>query len=537
VPSISAALARSRRRLPALAALALPLLVQPAVAQRAADALTIGVAAPATSVDPHFFNAAPNAQLAAHIFSRLVERDARVQLQPGLAESWRAVEPTIWEFRLRPGVKWHDGRDFTADDVAFSLSRAGNVPNSPGGYGSFLRMIARVEVVDPLTIRLHTRQPHSLLPTEMGYIAIVSRHAGQGASTEDYNSGRAAIGTGPYRLVSHNANDRTELVRNEAYFGGREPWSRVTLRFLGNDAARSAAVLAGDVDLIDQVPSADLARLRRDPRVGVFEIQGLRLIFLQADFSRDGSPPNVSDNEGRPLEANPFKDQRIRRALSIAINREALAERVMEGAAQPAGQWLPPGVYSHNPDVPVPAFDPEAARRLLAEAGFPNGFRLTLHSPNDRYPNDAKTAQAIAQMWSRIGIRTEVVALPWTSFSARAARQEFAIRLTGWGSTTGEASYLLANVLGTYDAAARRGASNAGRYSNPALDALTDRATATIDAQEREVLLRQAVRLATDEVALVPLFHLVNSWAARRGLRYEPRMDERTLAMGLRRAE
>jgi peptide/nickel transport system substrate-binding protein len=285
------------------------------------------------------------------------------------------------------------------------------------------------------------------------------------------------------------------------------------------------------------VPSADLARLRRDPRVGVFEIQGLRLIFLQADFSRDGSPPNVSDNEGRPLEGNPFKDQRIRRALSIAINREALAERVMEGAAQPAGQWLPPGVYSHNPDVPVPAFDPEAARRLLAEAGFPNGFRLTLHSPNDRYPNDARAAQAIAQMWSRIGIRTEVVALPWTGFSARAARQEFAMRLTGWGSTTGEASYLLANVLGTYDTAARRGASNAGRYSNPALDALTDRATATIDAQEREVLLRQAVRLATDEVALVPLFHLVNSWAARRGLRYEPRMDERTLAMGLRRAE
>ncbi|WP_236037681.1 ABC transporter substrate-binding protein [Belnapia arida] len=509
----------------------------PAQAQRPADAATIGVAAPATSVDPHFFNAAPNAQLAAHVFSRLIERDARVQLQPGLAENWRALSPTLWEFRLRAGVTWHDGRPFTAEDVAFSLARAPSVPNSPGGYGSFLRMVKQVEVVDPLTIRLHTKQPHSLLPTEIAYIAIIARHAAQGAATEDFNSGRAAIGTGPYRLLSHTANDRTELARNEAYWGPREPWSRVTLRFLGNDAARTAAILAGDVDMIDQVPSADLARLRGDSRVGLFEIQGLRLIFLQADFSHDAAMPFVTDAAGQPLPLNPFKDARVRRALSIAINRQALAERVMEGAARPAGQWLPPGVYSHDPGTPVPAFDPEAARRLLADAGYPDGFRLTLHSPNDRYPNDARTAQAVAQMWSRIGIRTEVAALPWSAFSARAARQEFAMRLTGWGSTTGEASYLLANVLGTYDPAARRGASNAGRYSNPALDTLADRATATLDPEEREALLRQAVHMASEDVALIPLFHLVNSWATRAGLRYDARMDERSLAMGLRRAQ
>ncbi|WP_328702575.1 ABC transporter substrate-binding protein [Belnapia mucosa] len=521
----------------ALCCLASTLLAgDPAAAQRPADTVILGLAAPATSVDPHFFNAAPNAQLSAHVFSRLVERDARVQLQPGLAESWRAIAPTVWEFRLRPGVKWHDGHAFTAEDVAFSLARAPNVPNSPGGYGSFLRMVKQVEVVDPLTIRLHTKQPHSLLPTEIGYIAIIARHAAQGATTEDFNSGKAAIGTGPYRLLSHTANDRTELARNEAWFGPREPWSRVTLRFLGNDAARTAAVLAGDVDLIDQVPSADLARLKSDPRVAVSEIQGLRLIYLQADFSRDGMLPFVTDGAGQPLPRNPFRDVRVRRALSIAINRQALAERVMEGAARPAGQWLPPGVYSHDPGTPVPPFAPEEARRLLAEAGYPEGFRLTLHSPNDRYPNDARTAQAVAQMWTRIGIRTEVAALPWSAFSARSARQEFAMRLLGWGSTTGEASYLLANVLGTYDPSARRGASNAGRYSNPALDALTDRATATLDPEEREAMLRQAVHMASEVVALIPLFHLVNAWAARSGLRYEARMDERSLAMGLRPA-
>ncbi|SDB66884.1 ABC transporter substrate-binding protein [Belnapia rosea] len=523
----------------ALMGLAMPALANPApaTAQRAADVVTIGVAAPATSVDPHFFNAAPNSQLASHVFSRLIERDARVQLQPGLAESWRAIAPTVWEFRLRPGVTWHDGRPFTAEDVAFSLARAPHVPNSPGGYGSFLRLVKQVEVVGPLTIRLHTRQPHALLPTEIAYISIIARHAAQGATTEDFNSGRAAIGTGPYRLLSHSPNDRTELARNDTFFGPREPWSRVTLRFIGHDAARTAALLAGEVDMIDQVPTADLARLRAEPRVGLFEIQGLRLIFLQVDFSHDGAMPFVTDQAGQPLPRNPFLDLRIRRALSLAIDREALAEQVMEGAARPAGQWLPPGVYSHDPDTPVPPFAPEQARRLLAEAGYPDGFRLTLHSPNDRYPNDARTAQAVARMWSRIGIRTEVAALPWASFSARSARQEFAVRLSGWGSSTGEASYFLANVLGTYDPAARRGAANAGRYSNPALDLMVDRAAAILDPEERERLLRGAVHLASEEVALIPLFHLVNAWATRAGLRYDARMDERSLATGLRRAQ
>ena len=260
------------------------------------------------------------------------------------------------------------------------------------------------------------------------------------------------------------------------------------------------------------------------------------MIYIQADFSRDGNLPMVADNAGQPIAANPFKDVRVRRALSVAINRQALTERVMEGTAAPSGQWLPPGVYSYNPAVPVPAFDPDGARRLLAEAGYPQGFRLTLVTPNDRYPNDARTAQAVAQMWTRIGIRTEVQSLPWSAFSARAARQEFPIRLAGWGSSTGEASYAAINIMGTYNREQRRGASNAGRYSNPQLDALTDRATTILDDGEREQVLREVVQLAMDDQALIPLFHLINTWATRRGLTYEARMDESTRAMAARPA-
>ena len=512
------------------------LLVAATTLPAAAQTLTMGVGAPSTSLDPHFFNAAPNGSVASHLFSRLVERDARARPQPGLAESWRAVSDTVWEFKLRPGVTWHDGRNFTADDVVFTFERAPNVPNSPGGFGGFLRMVQAVEVVDPLTLRITTKAPHPLLPIDLSYIFIVSRHAGQGATTDDYNSGRAAIGTGPYRLRANTPGERVEFDRNGAYFGPAEPWARVTWRVIANDSARTAALLSGDVDLIDQVPSSDLDRLRRESRVALHQIQGLRMIYLQADFSRDGAVPGVADNAGQPIATNPFRDVRVRRALSIGINRQALTDRVMEGTAAPSGQWLPPGVYSYNPDVPPPAFDPDGARRLLAEAGFPQGFRLVLTTPNDRYPNDARTAQAVAQMWTRIGIRTEVQALPWSSFSARSARQEFGFRLAGWGSSTGEASYAAINIMGTYNREQRRGASNAGRYSNPAMDALVDRATTILDDGARERVLQEVVKVAMDDQAVIPLFHLINTWATRQGVTYEARMDESTRAMAARAA-
>jgi peptide/nickel transport system substrate-binding protein len=517
---------------PLLAALLAVPLAAPAMAQN----LTIAIGGSPTSLDPHFYNASPNISLTMHLFDRLVEQDAQARVQPSLAESWRAISDTVWEFKLRPGVKWHDGRDFTADDVAFTVERVPNVPGSPGTFAGFVRAIQRVEVVDPLTVRFHTAGPHPLLPVELASVQLISRHVGQGATTEDYNAGRAAIGTGPYRLVSYRSGDRTEFARNDAYWRGAEPWARVSYRFMPNDASRTAALLARDVDVIDQVPSNDLARLRSNPNVSISEIQGLRLIYLVPDYSRTENPVFVSDNDGRPLPRNPFQDARVRRALSIAIDREALAERVMEGTAKPNGQWLPPGSYSYNPEVQVPRLDPEGARRLLTEAGYPNGFRLTLTTPNDRYPNDARTAQAVAQMWSRIGVRTSVEALPWASYSTRAARQEFNMRLVGWGSVTGEASYMLVNIFGTYDRERRRGGSNSSRHSNPALDTLTERATAVLDDAAREKLLQEAVAMVDRETSMIPLYQLVNFWATRRGITYEARMDERTTAMGTRPA-
>ncbi|MBP0446752.1 ABC transporter substrate-binding protein [Roseomonas sp. SSH11] len=492
--------------------------------------LTIGIGGAVTSVDPHFYNASPNNGLAMHIFDRLVERDAQARLQPGLALSWTPVSETVWEFKLRPGVKWHDGRDFTAEDVAFTVERAPNVPNSPGGFGGFVRSIKRVEIVDPLTVRFHTERPAPLVPTDLASVAIIAKHV-NGTATEDYNSGKAAIGTGPYKLVSYTPGDRTELARNDAWFGPKQPWARVSYRFIGNDSGRVAALLAGDVDMIDQVPTSDITRLRRDNRVKVVETQGLRVIYLFPDYSREGAPNFATDLNGQKLTKNPFRDLRFRQALSAAINREALCRQIMEGTAQPTGQWLAPGTYSHNPEVKPDTYNPERAKALLAEAGFPQGLKLTLHGPNDRYPNDSRIIQAVAQMWQRIGIQTSVEAAPWASFSARNARQEFDIRLLGWASTTGEAAYTLVNILSTYDQAARLGANNNGRYSNPRLDEVTARATSTLDDGEREKLLQQGVKIAMDDLAFIPLMQLVNVWAVKRGLDYNARADERSVAM------
>jgi peptide/nickel transport system substrate-binding protein len=291
------------------------------------------------------------------------------------------------------------------------------------------------------------------------------------------------------------------------------------------------------VDIIDTVPSSDIPKLRQEARLQVTSVQGLRLIYLAPDRSRDQNPVFVTDNDGKPLARNPFNDLRVRRALSVAINRDALAERVMENTAKPAGQWLPPGTYSYNPDVKPLEQDTDAAKKLLAEAGFPQGFKLTLHTPNDRYPNDAKTAQAVAQMWTRAGVQTTVEALPWSAYSVRSNRQEFGIRLMGWGSLTGEASYALVNIIGSYSQETRFGANNSGRYSNPELDALTLKATSTLDDEEREKLLQQAIKMAIDDVGIIPLHQLVNTWAVKKGLQHEPRMDERTRAMDLKPAK
>jgi peptide/nickel transport system substrate-binding protein len=498
-----------------------------------AQNLTMAVGAPVTSIDPHFHQLSPNNAVAGMIFDRLINTDAQARMVPGLAESWTAVAPDVWEFRLRRGVRFHNGSEFTAEDVAFTFQRVPNVPNSPSSFAAFVRPIRNVEIVDSHTIRLTTNGPYPLLPQDMTNVYILDRETHGSATTEQFNSGQVAFGTGPFRMVSHRPGDRIEFERNDQYFGDRPAFARVNYRMITNDSARTAALLAGDVEIIDQVPTADLQRLRNDQRIALSETTGLRIIYLAFDHQRSDATPFVTDNDGRPIAQNPLRDVRVRRALSHAIDRQAIVDRVMEGSATPSGQFLPPGIFSHIPDFPVPRFDAEGARRLLAEAGFPQGFRITLHGPNDRYPNDGRIIQAIGQMWTRIGVRTAVEAQPWTTFVGRAGRQEFSAFLIGWGSNP-EGSHPLRNLVASFDRERGWGASNRGRYSNAELDRLLEEALREIDDAKREQLLIRAQRMVFDDVAIVPLHIQTNIWAMRRNLRHEARADELTRAQDVR---
>ncbi|MFH5927296.1 ABC transporter substrate-binding protein [Roseomonas xinghualingensis] len=498
-------------------------------------ALTIGVGAPPTSMDPHFHNIGPNNAITMHVFDGLVVRDGQAQARPALAESWRVLSETEWEFRLRRNVRWHDGKPFTADDVVFTFERVPNVAGSPGSFGGFLRFVEKVDVLDPHLIRVRTRRPNPLLPLDLASVSIIARHV-NGVATEDYNSGRAAVGTGPYHLVSYAANDRAVFKRNPDWWGGAEPWETVNYRFLANDASRTAALLSGDVDMIDQIPTSDLSKLRRDPRVTVNEIVSLRTMFMTPNHGPEGGHPHVTDTRGAPLPKNPFLDARVRQALSLAINREALASHVMEGAAVPTGQWLPEGAFGYNPAVRPDPFDPDAAKQLLAEAGYPAGFHITVLTPNDRWPNDARVTQAVAQMWTRVGVRTAVEALPFAAFVQRRSRHDVPMSLSAWGSATGEASNYLVNIVNTANREHLTGANNLWRHSDPAMDELTALASAAMDDASREALWHKAVERYALERPYIQLLQLTTSWATRRGLRYAPRMDERTVAMGVRTA-
>jgi peptide/nickel transport system substrate-binding protein len=366
------------------------------------------------------------------------------------------------------------------------------------------------------------------MPTDLTQVAIICKAAAK-ATTEDFNSGRAAIGTGPYKLVRFAKGDRIELARFDGYWGGKTPWEKVTLRLLPNDASRVAALLAGDVQAIEYVPTSDVARIRSDKRLNVYKIIADRLIYLHLDSDRDQTP-FVTDKAGRPLPKNPLKDPRVRKALSKAINRSAIVDKVMEGEAVASGQLLADGMFGTTKNLKVEAYDPEGAKKLLADAGYRDGFALTVHTPNNRYVNDSKIAQAVAQMLTRIGIATKVEAMPSATFFPQATDLKFSFMVVGWSSGTGEASSSLKALVASYSKEKGFGTANRGRYSNPRVDALLEEALATVDDPKREALLQRATELAINDTAIIPLHFQVNLWATRDGITYLPRTDENTLA-------
>ena len=496
-----------------------------------AQELRIGYGAAVTSVDPHFHALTSNSAVHQHIFQALVGQDELLGLKPELALSWRPLDATSWEFRLRPTARWHDGTPFTAADIPASAERVAWVPNSPGRFTIYTRRISAFEIVDPHTIIMRTDGPHPLLPNQMAGLLLVPA-ALRETRTAEFNAGHAAIGTGPYRFAGWQPGSRFDLVRNADYDGPAEPWERVSFRLITNTAARVAALRSGDVDVIDQVPTNDVVAMQRDANVQIVSIPGVRNIYLYADAAREVTP-GITDLAGNPIP-NPLRDVRVRRALSLAINREGIVRAVMGGQAVVSGQLLPAGSIGFDEATRPDRFDPEQARRLLAEAGYPSGFQIVLGGPNDRYINDEQVLQAVAQGWTRAGLRVRLEAQPSSVFFNRSARNEFSVGLLGWGTGTGEPDSPLQALIATADPARGWGAANRSLYSSAAVDALLAEALGTMTVAARAPLYSRAIRIAMADLAIIPLHHQVNIWAARRGLAVTARNDERTMATGMR---
>jgi len=491
--------------------------------------LIIGVKSEASSMDPHYHNLTPNNMIATYAFDKLVKQDHKQNLKPGLAVSWKPINDLTWEFKLREGVKFHDGTPFTAEDVKFTLERGPKVPNSPSSFSRYMSHVTKMEVVDDHTILLSTTEPFPLMATYMSTFAIISKKHGEGAETKDYNSGKAMIGAGPFKFVEWIPGERLVFTRNDNYWGDKAEWDKVTIKPVSNATARVAALLAGDVDMIDFVPTADIEKLKNDPKLTMSESVSNRVIYLHLDSDRDESP-FVTDVDGKPMKKNPLKDVRVRRAISKAINRPGIVAKVMEGNAIAAGQLLPDGFFAVSPNIKPEEYDVEGAKKLLAEAGWGDGFGLTIHGPNNRYINDAKICQAVAQMLTRVGIKTKVDTMPKNVFFPRGTKLEFSLLLVGWGSGTGEPSSPLGALLHTYDKEKGFGSTNRGRFSNKELDAAIEEALRSVDPKKHEEMLIKATEIAMRELGIIPLHYQVNFWASRKGLTYQARTDGYTMA-------
>jgi peptide/nickel transport system substrate-binding protein len=377
-------------------------------------------------------------------------------------------------------------------------------------------------------VRLYTKGPFPLLPDYLTSIGIVS-HQRADATTADFNDGSAAIGTGPFRLVSWARGDRLVMQRNESYWGKPPAWDRVTFHYVRNPASRLAALLAGDADLIDTVSVQDTDRVRADKRFTV--VSGLSADIVGFVFDkRDQPSPKITGNDGKPLAVNPFADIRVRTAVDLAIDRDAIRDRVMNGQSAPDNQFMRPGQYGYDPDLPPLRHDPAEARRLLTEAGYPDGFRLTMDCQNDRFVNDATICQVIAQMLTRVGIATTPEVMPHAVWVPRANRKEFSFFTTFWTFDTPEPSIVLISQFATADPAKGHGAFNRGSYSNPMFDQVLDQALGTMDREAREKLLIQATGIVIRDHATVPLHHQFNIEAMTAAIRHTPRADGHVLA-------
>jgi peptide/nickel transport system substrate-binding protein len=471
------------------------------------------------TLDPHSQNHQTTTTMLQHVYEGLTRYTKDYKLEPALAVGWKQLSDTHWRFNLRKGVKFHDGSDFSADDVVFSFQR---IKQPQGTMQIYVAGVSEVKKVDEYTVDLLLSGPTPLLLRGLVDFRIMSRswaekHRSQNiqdyAKREETYASRNTNGTGPYLLKTWEPDKRVVFEQFKGWWGKLEGnVTEMTYTPIKSDATRVSALLAGDVDLVTEVPVQDVERLRKEGKVRVQDGHEVRTIFLAMD--QHNSELKYSSIKGK----NPFKDVRVRRALNLAVDREAIKRVTMRGLSIPAGIMVAPGVHGYSKDLDVvPKYDPAAAKKLLAEAGYPNGIDFTLDCPNNRYVNDERVCQAVVAMWAKAGINAKLNAMPFSTFIPKIQNFDSSAYMLGWGVVTLDALYTLQSLVRTKTVGAD-GSFNLGRISDPKLDNTIDALKIATDPKGRDALLREALMRTRDEAYYVPLHHQIRPWAMKKGV-------------------